>query len=200
VCERLGDAQSPVQEVCLPPAWHRRPADPVPQPLGAEQGPSPRCPGRGWLSAPEGWGAEPGPGGERAGNGPAVSRARSAPGCCSGVPALRRPGTGCSRARRGCGHRGLQPPTTTLARSRPSRWERQSCAPRPNPSKPRGRGTGRSPGPGCPGRLWSLLLWRYSSPPGRGAVQLLWVTLLGQGVALGDPRGPCQPPTLCDSV
>ena len=22
----------------------------------------------------------------------------------------------------------------------------------------------RSPGPGCPGRLWSLLLWRYSSP------------------------------------
>ena len=23
---------------------------------------------------------------------------------------------------------------------------------------------GRSPGPGCPGRLWSLLLWRYSGP------------------------------------
>ena len=22
---------------------------------------------------------------------------------------------------------------------------------------------------------------------------LLWVTLLGQGVGLGDPRGPCQP-------
>jgi len=22
----------------------------------------------------------------------------------------------------------------------------------------------RSPGPGCPGRLWSLLLWRYSRP------------------------------------
>ena len=25
------------------------------------------------------------------------------------------------------------------------------------------------------------------APPGRGAVQLLWVTLLGQGVGLGDP-------------
>ena len=23
---------------------------------------------------------------------------------------------------------------------------------------------------------------------------LLWVTLLGQGAGLGDPRGPCQPP------
>jgi len=29
---------------------------------------------------------------------------------------------------------------------------------------------------------------------------LLWVTLLGQGVGLGDPRGPCQPRTFCDSV
>jgi len=29
---------------------------------------------------------------------------------------------------------------------------------------------------------------------------LLWVTLLGQGVGLGDPRGPCQPLLFCDSV
>ena len=29
---------------------------------------------------------------------------------------------------------------------------------------------------------------------------LLWVTLLGQGVALGDPRGPCQPRPCWDSV
>jgi len=29
---------------------------------------------------------------------------------------------------------------------------------------------------------------------------LLWVTLLGQGVGLGDPRGPCQPPPRWDSV
>ena len=29
---------------------------------------------------------------------------------------------------------------------------------------------------------------------------LVWVTLLGQGVGLGDPRGPFQPPPLCNSV
>ena len=29
---------------------------------------------------------------------------------------------------------------------------------------------------------------------------LLWVTLLGQGVGLGDPRGPSQPQTFCGSV
>ena len=29
---------------------------------------------------------------------------------------------------------------------------------------------------------------------------LLWVTLLGQGVGLGDPRGPFQPLLFCDSV
>ena len=29
---------------------------------------------------------------------------------------------------------------------------------------------------------------------------LLWVTLLGQGVGLGDPRGPCQPLPCWDSV
>jgi len=29
---------------------------------------------------------------------------------------------------------------------------------------------------------------------------LFWVTLLGQGVGLGDPRGPFQPRPLCDSV
>ena len=28
---------------------------------------------------------------------------------------------------------------------------------------------------------------------------LLWVTLLGQGVGLGDPRGPCQPLPRWDS-
>jgi len=29
---------------------------------------------------------------------------------------------------------------------------------------------------------------------------LLWVTLLGQGVGLGDPRGPFQPLPFCDSA
>ena len=29
---------------------------------------------------------------------------------------------------------------------------------------------------------------------------LLWVTLLWQGVGLGDPRGPFQPRSFCDSV
>ena len=29
---------------------------------------------------------------------------------------------------------------------------------------------------------------------------LLWVTLLWQGVGLGDPKGPFQPRTFCDSV
>jgi len=59
----------------------------------------------------------------------------------------------------------------------------------------------RSAGTGCPGRLWSLLLWRYSDPPGQGPVQ----------PAVGDPasaegldqmthRGPFQPLPFCDSV
>ena len=34
------------------------------------------------------------------------------------------------------------------------------------------------------------------APPGRGAVQLLWVTLLGQGVGLGDPQRSLPTPTM----
>ena len=34
------------------------------------------------------------------------------------------------------------------------------------------------------------------APPGRGAVQLLWVTLLGQGVGLDDPQRALPTPTI----
>jgi len=61
-----------------------------------------------------------------------------------------------------------------------------------------GQGQGRRTGTGCPGRLWSLLLWRYSSPAWTRCcaacsgwpcfVRVLdWVT----------HRRPCQPLTFC---
>ena len=34
------------------------------------------------------------------------------------------------------------------------------------------------------------------APPGQGPVQLLWVTLLGQGVGLGDPQRALPTPTI----
>ena len=34
------------------------------------------------------------------------------------------------------------------------------------------------------------------APPGQGPVQLLWVTLLGQGVGLGDPQRSLPTPTM----
>jgi len=41
-------------------------------------------------------------------------------------------------------------------------------------------------------RVWSLLLWRHSSPAWTRC-SLLWVTLLQQGVGWGIPRGPFRP-------
>ena len=62
----------------------------------------------------------------------------------------------------------------------------------------------RSTGTGCPGRLWSLLLWRYSRPT--------WTTssttycrwpCFGRSVGLDDPQRSLPSPTIlwfCDSV
>ena len=58
-----------------------------------------------------------------------------------------------------------------------------------------------STGTGCPGRLWSLLLWRYSS--------LAWTPtcvtwcrepVLAWGLVSMISRGPFQPLQFCDSV
>jgi len=58
----------------------------------------------------------------------------------------------------------------------------------------------RSPGTGCPGRLWILLLWRSSSPAwARSCAACSGWPYFGRGVGLGDPRGPFQPQTFCDS-
>ena len=62
----------------------------------------------------------------------------------------------------------------------------------------------RSPGPGCPGRLWSLLLWRYSNPAWTLSCAACsgW-PCFGRGFWLDDPQRSL--PTLnilwfCDSV
>jgi len=62
----------------------------------------------------------------------------------------------------------------------------------------------RSPGTGCPGRLWSLLLWRYSRPTWTRscAACCRWPSFV-RGVGLDDPQRSL--PTLnmlwfCDSV
>ena len=60
---------------------------------------------------------------------------------------------------------------------------------------------GWSPGPGCPEGLWSLLLWRYSNPPGRGPVQpAVGDPALTGGLDYLIPRGPFQPLTFSDSM
>ena len=47
----------------------------------------------------------------------------------------------------------------------------------------------RSPGTGCPGRLWSLLLWRYSRPAWtRSCTACSGWPCFGRGVGLGDPQ------------
>ena len=58
-----------------------------------------------------------------------------------------------------------------------------------------------SPGPGCPGRLWSLLLWRYSRPAWTWCCAACsgW-PCLGRGLGWVTHRGPCQPRPVCDSV
>ena len=53
-----------------------------------------------------------------------------------------------------------------------------------------------SPGTGCPGRLWSLLLWRYSRPAWmRSCAAYCRRPCFGRGVG-----GPFQPPTFCEFV
>ena len=62
----------------------------------------------------------------------------------------------------------------------------------------------RSPGTGCPGRLWSLLLWRYSRPAWTRscAAYCRWLCF-GRRVGLDDPQRSLPTPTIlwfCDSV
>ena len=60
----------------------------------------------------------------------------------------------------------------------------------------------RSPGPGCPGRLWSLLLWRYSSPAWtRSCAACCRWPCFGRGVGLDDPQSSLPTPNIlwfCD--
>ena len=62
----------------------------------------------------------------------------------------------------------------------------------------------RSPGPGCPGRLWSLLLWRYSRPAWtRSCAACCGWPCFGKGVGLDDPQRSLPTPTIlwfCGSV
>ena len=62
----------------------------------------------------------------------------------------------------------------------------------------------RSPGTGCPGRLWSLLLWRYSRPAWTQscAACCRW-PCFSRGVVLDDPQRSLPTPNIlgfCDSV
>ena len=61
----------------------------------------------------------------------------------------------------------------------------------------------RSPGTGCPGRLWSLLLWRYSRPAWtRSCAACSGWPCFGRRVGLGDPQRSLPTPTIlwfCDS-
>ena len=62
----------------------------------------------------------------------------------------------------------------------------------------------RSTGTGCPGRLWSLLLWRYSRPAWtRSCSAYCRWPCFGTGVGLDDPQRSLPSPTIlwfCDSV
>ena len=59
----------------------------------------------------------------------------------------------------------------------------------------------RSPGPGCPGRLWNLLLWRYSDPAWTWSCAACsgW-SCFGRGMDWVTHRGPFQARPFCDSV
>ena len=59
----------------------------------------------------------------------------------------------------------------------------------------------RSPGPGCPGRLCSVLLWRYSNPAWTWSCAACsgW-PCLGRGLDWMTHRGPFQPLPYFDSV
>ena len=62
----------------------------------------------------------------------------------------------------------------------------------------------RSTGTGCAGRVWSLLLWRYSRPTWtRSCAAYCRWPCLGRGVGLDDPQRSLPTPTIlwfCDSV
>ena len=62
----------------------------------------------------------------------------------------------------------------------------------------------RSPGPGCPGRLWSLLLWRYSRPPWtRSSTAYCRWPCFSRRIWLDDPQRSHPTPTIlwfCDSL
>jgi len=59
----------------------------------------------------------------------------------------------------------------------------------------------RNSGTDCPGRLWSLLLWRYSRPAWTQSCAACsgW-PCFGRGLDEMTHRGPFQPLTFCDSV
>ena len=55
----------------------------------------------------------------------------------------------------------------------------------------------RSTGIGCPGRLWSLLLWRYSRPAWtRSCAACCRRSCFSRGIGLDDPQGSLQTPTI----
>ena len=55
----------------------------------------------------------------------------------------------------------------------------------------------RSPGTGCPGRLWSLLLWRYSRPAWtRSCTACCRWPCFGRRVGLDDPQRSLPTPTI----
>ena len=59
----------------------------------------------------------------------------------------------------------------------------------------------QSTGTGCPGRLWSLLLWRYSRPTWtRSCAACSGWPCFVRGLDWVTHRGPFQPLTFCDSV
>ena len=59
----------------------------------------------------------------------------------------------------------------------------------------------RSTGTGCPGRLWSLLHWRYSRPAWtRSCAACCRWSCFGRGLDWVTHRGPFQPLPFCDSV
>jgi len=61
-----------------------------------------------------------------------------------------------------------------------------------------------STGTGCPGRLWSLLLWRYSRPAWtRSSTAYCRWPCFGRGVGLDDPQRSLPTPIIlwfCDSI
>ena len=57
-----------------------------------------------------------------------------------------------------------------------------------------------STGTGCPGRLWSVLLWTYSRPVWTPTCETCYRELFSRGLDSVISRGPFQPPQFCESV